>query len=419
MHLNIRGKLISIILLIILLVSGFAFFALRSTAQNKALVSDLLDIERRRNLLSAVETETAKMWQYLANASLTRKTELLEKAKSSYSTARGNLGKIEEQSESNAVSTLQSVSSGMDLLMNTGTQMVEAYGLNKAEGSLVMMSFDTQAASIFRTFTNLRSDLDAAHQSTEERFLAQQRNFETVQLILSISTIALLILVMSMFAINLTRPIIATRNSFKELATSAGDLSRTITVRSKDEVGQLVGWINQFIGKLRGILINVTELVDKNHKLGERISNASHNAATIVSGVVESLSDTRTEMSRLDSEIEKITDSIEDMKGSVKNLSAQVEAQSSAIQESSASIEEIMASCKQHREHFGTTLRRNVEPGRTHHERERESDLDQFPDSGDRRQRRGYAGPHYHHQRYFQSDQSARDECVDRSGARR
>lgn len=344
MHLSIRGKLISITLLITLLVSGFVFFALRSTAQNEKLVSELLDVERRRNLLAEVEIETAKLWQYLAGASLTQKPELLEKAKGSYETARADLKKIEEQAERYTVSNLQSVSSGMDLLMKTGTEMVDAYRISTAEGYLVMVSFDTQAESVFRILTNLGYDLNSEHLSAEERFLAQQRTFEIMQLILAISTIALLILVMTILSINLARPIIATRNSFKELATSAGDLSRSISARTNDEIGQLVGWINQFIGKLRSILINVTELVDKNHRIGTLISRTSHNAATVVSGVVEGLSDTRREMSRLDSEIEKITDSIEHMNDSVKNLSAQVETQSSAVQESSASIEEIMAS---------------------------------------------------------------------------
>ena len=344
MRLSISAKFILVTLLIIIVVSGFVFFAFQSNIENEALVSKLLNIEDRRRLLAGVKFETAKLWRYLTEAGLTQNADSLEDARSSYESARENLKKIEEQFESHTVSTLQTVYSAIDRFLNTGLGMVEAYGISKPEGDLVLLSFNTQADGVFRTLTNLGLDLDSAHQSTQEQFLAHQTGYETLLIIVSLITIILLVLVMTAIAINLSRPISATRNSFKDLATSAGDLSRTITVRSKDEVGQLAAWFNQFVGKLRSLLISVTRLVGKNHKLGERISIVSRKASTIVADVVEDVTAAKSEMSRLDTEIDKITESIEDIRESVQNLSEQVEEQVGAIQESTASVEQIMAS---------------------------------------------------------------------------
>lgn len=202
--------------------------------------------------------------------------------------------------------------------------------------SLTDAGLTQQAESIeeARSAYNLaRANLE----QVEDRYTG--RRLETLQLIMSASTILLLVLVMTVMAINLTRPLQKTRDSFREPATSTGDLSRTIAVRSKDEVGELVAWFNQFIGKLRDLLVKVAGLVGKNHRLGERISLVSQSASTIVSNVVESVTRSRTEMARLDSEIERVTDSIDGMNESVQTLSLQVEEQGSAIQESTASIE--------------------------------------------------------------------------------
>ncbi|MFW5775844.1 MAG: methyl-accepting chemotaxis protein [Spirochaetota bacterium] len=202
--------------------------------------------------------------------------------------------------------------------------------------SLTDAGLTQQAQSI----EEARSAYDLARanlEQVEDRYTG--RRLETLQLIMSASTILLLVLVMTVMAINLTRPLQKTRDSFREPATSTGDLSRTIAVRSKDEVGELVAWFNQFIGKLRDLLVKVAGLVGKNHRLGERISLVSQSASTIVSNVVESVTRSRTEMARLDSEIERVTDSIDGMNESVQTLSLQVEEQGSAIQESTASIE--------------------------------------------------------------------------------
>jgi methyl-accepting chemotaxis protein len=344
LHLSIGGKFVLVTLLIIAVVSGFVFFAFRSNAISERLVSELLDIEGRRSLLGKVELETARLWQSLTDASLTQNAESIEEAISAYELARADLEAIEERFESHFASALESIFSGIDRFLETGLSMVEAYGISKPEGDLVLLSFNTQADWVLRTLNNLRSDLDSVHQSTQESFLAQRASYETLLVIMSIVTILLLILAMTVITINLVRPIAATRDSFEELATTSGDLSRTIAVRSRDEVGQLVTWFNLFIGKLRSLLIRVTELVGKNHRLGEKISIVSHKASTIVAGVVDDVTETKSEMSRLGTEIDRITESIGEIRESVQSLSGQVDEQAGAIQESTASIEEIMTS---------------------------------------------------------------------------
>lgn len=344
MYVSIKTKLVLVTLLITLVVSVFVVFAFISNGRNQELVSELLNIDYRRRLVGEVELETAKLWHALTEASLTQEDSSVEEAREAYTEARENLKTIEEQFQSHTLATLDSVYTGIDRFMEAGMSMVEGYALSRAEGQLLSMSFNTQADGVFRTLGSLGNDLDASHQAAQEAFRAHQQNYEVLQLILSITTIFLLVVVMTLITINLIRPITAAKNSFKELSTTAGDLSRSISIASRDEVGELVKWFNLFIGKLRGILVAVTGLVGRNHRLGKGITRVSRDAAAIVARVVEHAGHTKQEMSHLDGEIEKITGSIQSMKESVLGLSSQVDEQASAIQESTASIEQIMAS---------------------------------------------------------------------------
>ena len=60
----------------------------------------------------------------------------------------------------------------------------------------------------------------------------------------------------------ITRPIKAATAMVKDIATGDGDLTKRLEVTSKDEVGELAGWFNQFVQQLHDMIGNVAGMAD-------------------------------------------------------------------------------------------------------------------------------------------------------------
>jgi methyl-accepting chemotaxis protein len=148
------------------------------------------------------------------------------------------------------------------------------------------------------------------------------------------------------FAITISRAVSKTSHSLKDLATKQGDLTFHLKQIGNNEISDMAGWFNQFIDRIREILINVNDLVVKNNSLADQLSLSSKSSASAVSSITKSILEMKEGSVQLDESIYHASASIEEIMQSIKSLSSQVEQQFSAIEQSSSSTEQIMASVR-------------------------------------------------------------------------
>ncbi len=85
-------------------------------------------------------------------------------------------------------------------------------------------------------------------------------NQQRVHLSLMIATLlAATMVAVAVLSKRITRPIINTGEFLREIAQGEGDLTKRLTISNKDEVGQMAGWFNAFIGKLHDIVRDIAE----------------------------------------------------------------------------------------------------------------------------------------------------------------
>ncbi len=161
--------------------------------------------------------------------------------------------------------------------------------------------------------------------------LAGQRNW-----IISIMLVILLAAggMVTLITRKISASIVSASAMLKDIAEGEGDLTHTLQVQSKDEVGEMAGWFNLFVNKIRGIISEVkekaTHLDDSSRDLAGisehmskgteqtsakagKVSEAAGTMSTNVTAVAAAMEEASTNMSMVAAAVEEMTATINEI----------------------------------------------------------------------------------------------------------
>lgn len=158
--------------------------------------------------------------------------------------------------------------------------------------------------------------------------------------------IGVLLIVFVVISRTIIHSISLTARNLQEISQGARDLTVRMKVKTKDEVGMLAGSFNNFVEKLRQIMINFkNSMLDIKEQQSDLVSHAEETASA--SGQINSnVGSINNEIGQLDGNIQEVSTAIEELRRTVENLQRNVETQSTAVSQSTASIEQMMAHLK-------------------------------------------------------------------------
>jgi methyl-accepting chemotaxis protein len=133
---------------------------------------------------------------------------------------------------------------------------------------------------------------------------------------------------------NITRPLAAVVVNLKDIAAGGGDLTRTIEIKTRDEVGDLADNFNRFVAKMR-------EMVSRIHTVAGDLNNASDQIRGASTQVSEGTQEQAQALEESFRALQGIDESISGIAESTGSLVESAEASSSATLELGATIEEI------------------------------------------------------------------------------
>jgi methyl-accepting chemotaxis protein len=158
----------------------------------------------------------------------------------------------------------------------------------------------------------------------------------------------------------ITRSISGTTIKMQQLMAKAenGDLTVKGEVTSRDEMGQIMGSLNQFVEKIREMIRNIYETMNKLNKASENLLHLASNIAasseetnaqtTTVSSSVEEISssirNTAVNLEGTSENMNMIAASIEEMTATIRNLASASEETSTGVKQVSGMVEQISGS---------------------------------------------------------------------------
>ncbi|MDR1230106.1 MAG: methyl-accepting chemotaxis protein, partial [Spirochaetaceae bacterium] len=191
----------------------------------------------------------------------------------------------------------------------------------------------------------------------ETTVLAEVHTMVRFSIIIAVIAIVITSVIIFFVSNSITKPIVFVTETLKDISEGEGDLTKRISITSKDEVGDLARYFNATLEKIKALVVTIkTQSVALFDIGNELASNMTETAAAIneITSNIQSLKQQTVNQSASVTEtnatMEQITENIEKLNGFINKQTESVAQSSSAVEEMLANIQSVTA-----------TLMRNVE----------------------------------------------------------
>ncbi|MCL2044638.1 MAG: methyl-accepting chemotaxis protein [Treponema sp.] len=162
-----------------------------------------------------------------------------------------------------------------------------------------------------------------------------------IVMIVVILAIALVIIYISMNRV--TKPIVTVAGTLRDIAEGEGDLTRTISVSSKDEVGDLGHYFNQTLDKIKNLVISIKNQSLSLSDVGSDLANNMTETAAAINEITANIQSIKSRMINQSASVTETNATMEQITNNINKLNGQVEKQTTSVSQSSSAIEEMLA----------------------------------------------------------------------------
>ena len=356
------GYLIAILVIVtisaIIVTTAEEFSEHSNTAQEEILPNTL----KAKDL----QLHVIQVQQWLTDISATRGaegyddgyTEAAEHAKEFKSIVSDFKTFYRNHGENEKIAELEAMSKAFDGYYEMGKQMAAAYiEYGPDEGNKFMEKFDPYAEEISEMVDAFVENLTTMLTDNVATINNEASSLVVRSLIIGILAVILLCVIGTVIARKIVSPIKEFTNILKDISEGEGDLTRTITISSKDEIGAMAGYFNETFAKIRELVRLVQA---QSSKLGDVSVNLSSNMTETASAINEISANIKSINSQTVNQSASVTETsstMEQISLGITRLNSLINEQASNINESSSAINELI----QNMEVATTTLIRNAE----------------------------------------------------------
>ncbi|MCL1814610.1 MAG: methyl-accepting chemotaxis protein [Treponema sp.] len=160
-----------------------------------------------------------------------------------------------------------------------------------------------------------------------------------------ISTIVLIVVITASIFISrsITKPIVKVADTLKDISEGEGDLTRTITAKSKDEIGRLAHYFNQTLEKIKNLIIIIKKQAATLSDTGSELAGNMTETAAAINEITANIKSIKSRVLNQSASVTETHATMEQVVVNINKLDSLVEKQSTNISKASAAIEEMAA----------------------------------------------------------------------------
>ncbi len=195
--------------------------------------------------------------------------------------------------------------------------------------------------------------------STIENLIHQNNAEQIIKLVIMAAVILLLSITANILSCKymLLKPIRSVENILKEISEGEGDLTKQLTVTSKDEIGDMAYYFNLTLEKIKKLIIVIKKQSASVYGTSNDLVDHMTRTAASINQITTAIQNIKGRVITQSASVTETNSTMEQITVNIDKLNGQVEKQTDSVARSSSAIEEMLANIQS----VTHTLIRNAE----------------------------------------------------------
>jgi len=193
--------------------------------------------------------------------------------------------------------------------------------------------------------------------TTEDYILKDIKAMERFVIILASIAIIIAVVIVYFVLGSITAPIVNVSDTLKDISEGEGDLTKSISVSSKDEVGDLALYFNKTIGKIKDLVLLIKKQSNNLNDIGTDLSSNMTETAAAVNQITANIQSVKGRVINQSASVTETNATMEQVINNINKLNGHVENQADTIQKRSAFIQAMVNNISS----VNQTLAKNME----------------------------------------------------------
>jgi methyl-accepting chemotaxis protein len=160
-----------------------------------------------------------------------------------------------------------------------------------------------------------------------------------------VAAIALVVMSVIVFFVsgNITKPIINVALTLKDISEGEGDLTKTVNVISKDEIGDLARYFNATLEKIKNLIMTIKKQSVTLFDIGNELASNMAETAAAINQITANIQSIKGRVINQSASVTETNATMEQITVNIDKLTGHVDRQGESVAQSSSAIEEMLA----------------------------------------------------------------------------
>ncbi|QQO08776.1 methyl-accepting chemotaxis protein [Breznakiella homolactica] len=160
---------------------------------------------------------------------------------------------------------------------------------------------------------------------------------------LALAAILLVAAVIFLVSLRITKPIVSVAAMLKDISEGEGDLTKRISLSSKDEIGDMAHYFNLTLDKIKGLIVAIKNQSGVLFDIAAELSSNMTETAAAVNQITANIQGIKTQAVNQSASVTETNSTMEQITVNIDKLNNHIENQSASVAESSSAVEEMLA----------------------------------------------------------------------------
>jgi methyl-accepting chemotaxis protein len=161
--------------------------------------------------------------------------------------------------------------------------------------------------------------------------------------IFAVILLVLAALITLLVANSIVKPIVRVTSTLKDISEGEGDLTRSIVISSKDEVGDLAKYFNKTLEKIKGLVLLIKKQAGVLSEIGADLASNMTETAASVNEITSNIQSIKGCVINQSASVTETNATMEQVVTNINKLNGHVENQGRNISQASSAIEQMVA----------------------------------------------------------------------------